>query len=419
MAGVDLGRVAYVPKGVYDAGVTYNRLDVVSYLGSSWVSLINNNIGNTPTEGANWSLVAQKGNTGDKMAFADLTQAEKDELKGGKGDPFTFADFTPEQLEQLKGESAYQIWLTQPGNEGKTVEEFIASLKGNTGAPFTYDMFTPEQLEGLKGQDGVISVDAPADGKTYGRKNEGWAEVVSESDLIEIPEAVFALTTESTSNEVLNAFGGIDGFNKIKTAFEAGKKFVRTPAEGVNAMSAIPVCISFFKDPSNQTEEGLYIFDVTRSLFIMVVVFSIDLSNFSIEGKLTYQPVTSDGAGSLELTTKGDGTKALMDNGMYKKVVLFTPIATVTSLTNLPTTNYSIKATLSAVSALSFASVPAEGEEFMINIKSASSSDLAIPLPNGSSWLCSETSITIPANGHAEISVRYSHGLYWVMTKVY
>ena len=94
-------------------------------------------------------------------------------------------------------------------------------------------------------------------------------------------------------------------------------------------------------------------------------------------------------------------------------------ITVAETLTDLPIDNYSIKVTLYLPSALSFASTPAEGWECMINIKNSSSSSIAQPLPNASNWLCDDTSITIPANGYAEISVRYSHGLYWVITKVY
>ncbi|TKX30642.1 hypothetical protein [Campylobacter estrildidarum] len=53
-----------------------------------------------------------------------------------KGDPFTYEDFTPEQLENLKGEngkSAYEIWLNNEQNSGKSEDEFLASLKGEKG----------------------------------------------------------------------------------------------------------------------------------------------------------------------------------------------------------------------------------------------------------------------------------------------
>ena len=32
------------------------------------------------------------------------------------------------------GKSAYQVWLAQPGNAGKTETQYIASLKGEKGA---------------------------------------------------------------------------------------------------------------------------------------------------------------------------------------------------------------------------------------------------------------------------------------------
>ncbi len=61
----DLGKVAYFNKGVYNSETTYEINDVVSYDGSSYVSLVNNNRGNLPTNTAFWSIVASKGEKGD------------------------------------------------------------------------------------------------------------------------------------------------------------------------------------------------------------------------------------------------------------------------------------------------------------------------------------------------------------------
>ena len=36
----------------------------------------------------------------------------------------------------LPGLSAYEVWLAQPGNAGKTVEEYLASLVGPAGPAF-------------------------------------------------------------------------------------------------------------------------------------------------------------------------------------------------------------------------------------------------------------------------------------------
>lgn len=49
----------------------------------------------------------------------------------------------------LKGDSAYQVWVNEPGNAGKTLSDFFAFIKGAKGDPFTFADFTPEQLVDL------------------------------------------------------------------------------------------------------------------------------------------------------------------------------------------------------------------------------------------------------------------------------
>lgn len=38
-------------------------------------------------------------------------------------------------LKGVQGDSAFTVWLAQPGNEGKTIEQYHAFLKGETGDP--------------------------------------------------------------------------------------------------------------------------------------------------------------------------------------------------------------------------------------------------------------------------------------------
>jgi len=61
----DLGKVAYFNKGTYNSEVNYEVNDVVSFNGSSYVSMVNNNRGNLPTNTNYWSIVASKGDKGD------------------------------------------------------------------------------------------------------------------------------------------------------------------------------------------------------------------------------------------------------------------------------------------------------------------------------------------------------------------
>lgn len=60
MAEYNLGRVGLVPKGTYVGSTTYQRLDVVTYLGSSYMAL-KTSLGVLPTVSANWQQLAQIG----------------------------------------------------------------------------------------------------------------------------------------------------------------------------------------------------------------------------------------------------------------------------------------------------------------------------------------------------------------------
>ena len=95
----------------------------------------------------------------------------------------------------------------------------------------------------------------------------------------------------------------------------------------------------------------------------------------------------------------------------------FKDVTVATTLTGLSIANYSIKVSLSAASALSFASTPYEGWECMIDIKNTGSSDITQALPNATGWQCDEESLTIASGKIASISVRYVHSTYVVIAK--
>lgn len=77
-----------------------------------------------------------------KEVVLKVVLENQESLKGDKGDPFTYEDFTEEQLKNLKGQdgakgadgkSAYELWLENEENTGKSQDEFLASLKGDKG----------------------------------------------------------------------------------------------------------------------------------------------------------------------------------------------------------------------------------------------------------------------------------------------
>ena len=65
MTAFKLGKVAITPRGEYDPGVDYERLDAVSYNGSSFL-VLQTVSGVTPEEGEYYTLLAEKGERGQK-----------------------------------------------------------------------------------------------------------------------------------------------------------------------------------------------------------------------------------------------------------------------------------------------------------------------------------------------------------------
>ncbi len=60
MSTTVLGKVSMTPKGAWNASTSYEPLDVVSYGGSAFLARrANSNV--TPTEGADWQMIAEKG----------------------------------------------------------------------------------------------------------------------------------------------------------------------------------------------------------------------------------------------------------------------------------------------------------------------------------------------------------------------
>jgi len=84
-----LGTVAMTPKGEYDSSAYYEKLNVVTYNGSSYVALQNTH-GNLPTNTTYWQLLAQKGaktynNVAEMKADTDLKDGMVAETLGYYG----------------------------------------------------------------------------------------------------------------------------------------------------------------------------------------------------------------------------------------------------------------------------------------------------------------------------------------------
>ena len=105
------------------------------------------------SNGTEWENVGRiqgpkgdKGNPGEK---GDIGERGLQGLTGVQG------EVGPQGPRGYTGDSVYETWLTRPGNEGKSVDEFLDSIKGakgETGAQGAQGLQGPE---GEKGKDGV------------------------------------------------------------------------------------------------------------------------------------------------------------------------------------------------------------------------------------------------------------------------
>lgn len=119
MAKQILGRVSIILKGEYNSTTNYQKLDIVSYNGSSYACL-QDCVGVLPTDTNYWQLVAEKGEQG---------------LQGEKG----------EQGERgLQGEQGIQGITGEKGEQGIQGER---GLQGETGATPNIQIGTVETLE--------------------------------------------------------------------------------------------------------------------------------------------------------------------------------------------------------------------------------------------------------------------------------
>src|SRR5699024_3216118 len=105
------------------------------------------------SNGTEWENVGRiqgpKGDKGDPGEKGDTGERGPQGLTGTQG------EVGPQGPRGYTGDSVYETWLTRPGNESKSVDEFLDSIKGakgETGAQGAQGLQGPQ---GEKGEDGV------------------------------------------------------------------------------------------------------------------------------------------------------------------------------------------------------------------------------------------------------------------------
>lgn len=312
--------------------------------------------------------------------------------KGDKGDTGPQGpqgergDIGPQGLQGIQGD---------PGPQGPTGEQGPKGDKGDRG---------PEGPQGPAGEDAAITVDAPKDGKTYGRNNGAWSEIVASNQYLDLT-TLFPNESGTLSDE---------NYQKIVNAWENRVSLAYMDD------SYIPIIITKTTEPKEK-----YFITISAIMYENTGA-TIPILAIEIYADKTYTQVTN----LLQLTNRGDGTKYLSDNGQYRTPPTATPTTagymsaedkkkvddivnfgtgsnTVTTLVNIPTSKRLVKATLSSASNLSInesARALNVGEEIYLDCNPTASFTQPIPT-TGSFRSMSGSSITTTSGVPFEMSI--------------
>jgi hypothetical protein len=315
--------------------------------------------------------------------------------KGDKGDTGPQGpqgergDIGPQGLQGIQGD---------PGPQGPTGEQGPKGDKGDRG---------PEGPQGPAGEDAAITVDAPKDGKTYGRNNGAWSEIVASNQYLDVA-TLFPEENGTLSDE--NYQKVVDAVNKGITTAR-----IETDPDGFG-----PITINNSTEIYGITANILAVDPSDRSIWLTIIATIINKSD------KTYALVSN----RQSLQNTGSGTKYLSDNGEYltpptatsatagymsaedkKRVDDIVDFGTgsnaVTTLANIPTNKRLVKATLSSASNLSInesARALNVGEEIYLDCNPTASFTQPIPT-TGSFRSMSGSSFTTTSGVPFEMSI--------------
>lgn len=243
--------------------------------------------------------------------------------------------------------------------------------------------------------------DAPKDGKTYGRNNGAWSEIVASNQYLDLT-TLFPSESGTLSEE---------NYQKIVDAWENRVSLARMNN------TYVPIVI----------EKGEVIYYIYMSTTVLSVKgLTVGVIRILINTDKTYTINSSN----IDVYNIGDGTKYLSDNGQYRTpptatsttagymstedkkrvddIVNFgTGSNAVTTLANIPTNKRLVKATLSSASNLSInesARALNVGEEIYLDCNPTASFTQPIPT-TGSFRSMSGSSITTTSGVPFEMSI--------------
>lgn len=249
--------------------------------------------------------------------------------------------------------------------------------------------------------------EAPKDGKTYGRNNGAWSEIVESNQYLDV------VTLFPEENGTLSD----ENYQKIVDAVNKGIITARTEADP-DAFG--PMIINNTTEMYGITINILAVDPSSRSIWLTIMTIIINKSD------KVYTLVSN----RQNIQNTGSGTKYLSDNGQYLTPPIATPATAgymstedkkrvddivnfgtgsnaVTTLVNIPTNKRLVKATLSSASNLSInesARALNVGEEIYLDCNPTASFTQPIPT-TGSFRSMSGSSITTTSGVPFEMSI--------------
>ena len=412
-----LGKVGFTPKGAWDAKKKYDRLDVVSQAGASFLSLSDENTA-LLTDATKWMVIASKGGKGDQEYTVQLKIGTV-----GSGDQPS-------------------VSLTDAGvdEQGNPVKEINFVLKrGKTG-------YTP-----------IIEVGTVT---TVDPKNEATIELI-DNGLSEEGVQKYLLNASIPRGETGLPGKGAGNVYVIGDNLEVGKKYLFVPAASGSTEGSfieyVPPTIP--EHPSFSTRSsGLYKITVNNQGHVtdVAAVTKEDITALGIPGQdtdtvYTHPGFTARSSGLYKITvnnqghvtdvaavtkeditalgipaqdtnttytaatTQKDGLMSKTDKQKVDDSLRLKEYVDVSSLESLPASPYNLRFVYTnnspqAINFANIASVP-EMQEFYLSILNSSGSDFNQPIPNGSGWQSEESSVTLPSGRPIGISIKKEHGV--------
>lgn len=297
---------------------------------------------------------------------------------------------------------------TKLDSSAYTATDVLSKVKTVDGIDSGLDA---DLLDGKQGNEYALKTEAiteaPSDGKTYGRKNKQWSEIIASNQYLDLT-TLFPSESGTLSDENYQKI--VDAVNKGITTAR-----IETDPDGFS-----PITISNSTETYSIITNILTVDSGDHSIGLTVMTVIINKSN------KTYTSVSNQ----QSLQNTGSGTKYLSDNGEY----LTPPTATsatagymsaedkkrvddivnfgtgsnaVTTLVNIPTNKRLVKATLSSASNLSInesARALNVGEEIYLDCNPTASFTQPIPT-TGSFRSMSGSSITTTSGVPFEMSI--------------